>query len=85
MESVAMAYQRGLEEMMEEERKHGRLLLLCQQTTRKFGPRTAEELSVLLAQLPNPERIARAADAIVDCDSSEEFLARVREGRSGRE
>ena len=81
MESVVTAYQRGLEEMMEEER----LSLLRHMATRKFGPHTAEELPALLAHLPSPERIARAADAIVDCDSSEEFLARVREGRSGRE
>ena len=81
MESVVTAYQRGLEEMMEEER----LSLLRHMATRKFGPHTAEELPALLAHLPSPERIDRVADAIVDCDSSEEFLARVREGRSGRE
>ena len=85
MESVVTAYQRGLEEMLEEEREHGRLLLLRQLATRKFGLRTAEELSALLSHLPNRERIARAADAIVDCDSSEEFLARVREVQSGRD
>ena len=79
MESVVTAYQRGLEEMMEEER----LSLLRHMGTRKFGPHAAEELPALLAHLPSPERIDRVADAIVDCDSSEEFLARVREGQSG--
>jgi len=52
--------------------------LLHQLTVRKFGPETAAEVSRVLAADPDPERIARIAECILDCDAAEELLARVR-------
>ena len=69
----------GRLEGREEGREQGQELLLCHQATRKFGPETAGELSLLLGRFSDPEQMARVADAILDCDSSEDFIARVRE------
>ena len=83
MGTVQTAFQRGLDEMvqqgMEEGREEGQTRILQRQVTRRFGPETSSELSRLLVRFSNPEGIARAADAILDCDSGEEFLARVRD------
>ena len=46
---------------------------------RKFGQGTAEEVQRLIVGGRGRERIAWAAAAILDCDTPEEFLARVRE------
>ena len=74
----------GRREGREEGRAHGQKMgqarLLRRQVTRRFGPETAGELSRLLARRTDPGLAARAADAILDCDSAEEFLARVRQG-----
>ncbi len=43
--------------------------------TRKFGARTAERLSRVLAGIADPERLAEVADAIMDCDSDAELFA----------
>ena len=80
MGTVQTAFQRGLEEMVQQGMEQGQTRILQRQVTRRFGSETAAELSRLLLRFSNPEGIARAADAILDCDSGEEFLARVREG-----
>ena len=45
--------------------------------TRKFGAETAEQLSRVLEDIADPERLAEIADAIIDCDSDAELFARV--------
>ena len=79
MGKVMTAFERGLEEMVSRGRVEGRALMLRQMAARKFGSETADELSRLLARLPNPERFDQVASAILECGSSEEFIARVRE------
>ena len=88
METVQTAFQRGLENIDQqgfrrgrrEGQEEGRARILCRQVTRRFGPEAAGELAKLLARRKDPGLAARAADAILDCDSAEEFLARVRGG-----
>ena len=79
MGKVMTAFERGLEEMVSRGRVEGRALMLRQMAARKFGSETADELSHLLARLPDPERFDQVASAILECGSSEEFIARVRE------
>ena len=84
MGTVKTAFQRGLEDIdrqgFRRGRERGQARILHRQVTRRFGPETAGELARLLARRTDSTLAARAADAILDCDSAEEFLARVRGG-----
>jgi len=79
MGSVMTAFERGMEELVSRGRVEGQARMLRQMAARKFGSETAEELSHLLARLSDPEHFDQAARAILECGSSEEFVARVRE------
>ena len=46
--------------------------------TRKFGAETAERLTQILEDMADADRIDEVVDAIIDCDSGAELLARVR-------
>ena len=48
--------------------------------SRRFCPGTAEQLMQVLERISDPEGIALVADAVVECQTAEEFLKRVREG-----
>lgn len=62
-----------------EDIKQGRTLMLRQMAARKFGSETADELSRLLADFSDPEHVDQVASAFLECGSSDEFIARVRE------
>lgn len=79
MGRVMTAFERGLEAMVSRGRVEGRALMLREMAARKFGSETADELSSLLARLPDPERFDQVASAILECGSSGEFIPRVRE------
>ena len=72
--------QEGIEVGREQGVGVGQVRILSQQATRKFGRHTADELERVLGQTPDGERINRVAEAILDCDSPHDFLARVRGG-----
>ena len=72
-------HQEGRQEGRREGIEQGRAAVLVQLIARKFGPRTAEEVRRLIVGSSGPDRIALIAAAILDCDTREEFLARVRE------
>ena len=75
--------QKGIEEGIERERQASiqrERELVLRQVASRFGPGTAEELLPLLERISEQEDIARVADAVVECESAEEFLRRVREG-----
>ena len=79
MGRVMTAFERGMEELVSRGRVEGRTLMLRQMASWRFGSETAEELSRLLAQLSDPEHVDQAARALLECGSSEEFIARVQE------
>lgn len=63
---------KGIEEGIERERQ-----LMHRMVSRRFGPGTAEQLVPALERISDPESIAHVADAVVECDTAEEFLRRV--------
>ena len=78
-------YEDGLEEGREQGREQGRkqgrsegqVLVVRQLAIRKFGAETARRVSEALDRLSDPEEIRAVADAVVDCDTPKDFLARV--------
>ena len=50
--------------------------LIVRLAGRRFGSPVAERLAPLLGELSDQERIASVADAVVECETAEEFLAR---------
>ena len=79
MSTVVTEFQRSLDEIRQQGREQGQVAVLVQQIARKFGEGTADEVQRLLVGGPGRERIAWVAAAILDCDTPEDFLARVRE------
>ena len=51
--------------------------LVSRMVSRKFGPDTAEQLLPMLERVSDPEDMGVIADAVVECESAEEFLRRV--------
>ena len=51
---------------------------LCRMAGRRFGAAAGESLAVALADVSDPDRLARAGDCIVDSGSAGEFVAGVR-------
>ena len=75
-DGVQKGLERGLEQGLERGRAEGRALV-GRLATRKFGAETAEQLSRVLEDIADPERLADVADAIIDCGSDAELFARV--------
>ena len=74
----------GLKEGREEARKEGRAearararALLQRQAAKRFGTRTAASLTAFLEGVDDAERLAEAADWIVDCDTAADLIARL--------
>ncbi len=74
MSTVVTEFQRSLDDI----RQEGQVAVLMQQIARKFGERTAEEVRRSILGSPGRDRIALVAAAILDCETREEFLGRVR-------
>ncbi len=53
--------------------------LVFRQVSRRFGPSTAEQLQPMLARICSPEDIVAVADAVIECETAEDFLRRVGE------
>lgn len=71
-EGLEQGLEQGLERGIEHERA-----LLCRMASSRFGSAAAEHLSVSLARITDPDRLADVGDWLVHCDTGEEFLARV--------
>ena len=78
-EGIEQGREQGLEQGREQGIEQGQVAVLVQQIARKFGEGTAEEVRRLIVGRPGRDRIAWVAAAILDCDTPEEFLVRVRE------
>ena len=89
METMRVEYLRSVDRLKKRERRkgreqgraqgrdQGRVSLLRQLTDRKFGAETAETVSRLLTEATDPAYVTRVSEAILDCDTTEDFLARV--------
>ena len=79
-QGIRQGRKQGIEQGREKGIEQGRVSVLRELAARKFGPAVAEELVRLLDRTPDPERVARATEALLDCDGAEDFLARVKKG-----
>lgn len=70
-EGRAEGMERGMERGMEQQRSLVRRL-----ARRRFGADIADRIVPMLDRLSDPERITAIADAIVDCETADEFIAR---------
>lgn len=74
--------QQWLEKGIEQERRAAlerERALVLRLVTRRFGSQTADRLTPVLNQLSDSDRIVVVVDAVVECETPEEFLARARE------
>ena len=68
----------GRDEGMRQGRDEGEFTMLCQMVSKKFGQATAEELTSMLAPNTNDTLTSTLANAVIECDTPEEFLTQVR-------
>lgn len=61
----------GIEQGIRQQKRLVRRLVV-----RRFGADIADRMIPTLDQLSDPERISAIADAILDCETAEEFVAR---------
>ncbi len=64
----------GLERGLEQGRAEGRAVLLLRLASRRFGAQTARRLEARVRSM-SAEQLARVGDAVVECDTADEFLA----------
>ena len=72
-------HREGWREGRREGRHEGRRSLLRQLAIQKFGPAAAAEVSTLFDDLTDPDRIDALAGAVIECETAEDFMSRVRE------
>ncbi len=73
--------QRGLEQGLERGRAEGRAIMLLRLASRRFGARTARRLEEQVRSM-SAEQLARVGDAVVECDTAEDFLAVAGDGNA---
>ena len=78
MAELVDRFQRSLDELVQEGRHEGQVLLLRRQIARRFGDATAGQLSGLLDDLTGLDNIDRVTDALLECGTGEEFIERMR-------
>ncbi len=66
--------EQGLERGLEQGRAEGRAVLLLRLASRRFGAQTARRLEARVRSM-SAEQLARVGDAVVECDTADEFLA----------
>ena len=81
-QGIRKGREQGREQGVQQGREQGQVTILRQLTDRKFGAETAERVSRLLAGTTDPAHFSRVSAAILDCDTAEDFLARVGRTRS---
>ena len=70
-QGIERGVERGIERGIRQQRRLVRRLV-----ARRFGADIADRMVPTLDQLSDPERISAVADAILDCETAEEFVAR---------
>ena len=78
---VAEGREQGLKEGIEQERRQGieqERGLVCRLAARKFRAETERRLSALLERSTDRERLAQVGEWVIDCETEDELLDRVR-------
>lgn len=70
-------YEDGEEKGRNQGIEEGRLMLLRQQVDRKFGADAVDKLFAVSDRLLDQDQIDTLANAVIDCDTAEQLLARV--------
>ena len=68
---IEQGIERGMEQGIQQQQRLVRGLV-----ARRFGADTADRVAPKLDELSDPERISAVADAVLDCETAEEFIAR---------
>ena len=71
-------FEKGLEQGLAAQRE-----LLCRQATRKFGATAGDALFRHIADISDPDRLARIGERIIDCGTGAELLGRLNADRDG--
>ena len=71
--------EKGITQGIERGRVEGERELVQRLAVRRFGQDSAEQLVPVLDAISDPERIATIADAVLECETAEAFMARARE------
>lgn len=79
-QGIRQGHEQGIRQGRKQGIELGRVSVLRELAARKFGSSVAQELERLLGQTPDPERVAKASEALLECDATEDFLARVQKG-----
>ena len=69
--------EKGIEKGRNQGIEEGRLMLLRQQVDRKFGADAVDKLFAVSDRLLGQDQIDALANAVIDCDTAEQLLARV--------
>jgi len=80
---VAEGVQRGLAEGVERGLAQGRVALLSRQVGWRFGADVASQVTMLLADVTDVARLDEAGKWLLECDTGEALLARLRAGGGG--
>lgn len=78
-QGIEKGLERGIEKGLERGRTDGERNLVRRLASRRYGRETADQLVPILDRLSDPERIAAIADAVLECETVEEFIAQARE------
>ena len=78
---VAEGVERGLAEGVERGVAQGRVALLRRLAEWRFGTDVAGQVATLLADMTNVARLDEAGRWLLECDTGEALLARLRAGR----
>ena len=73
--------ERGIEKGIERGRTEGERALVRRLARDRFGSHAAREVSRVLDELPETAEVPDIVKTIFECETAEEFLRRVREGR----
>ena len=78
-ESQQKALQQGRQEGRQEGRQQGQLEFLLRLVRRRFGDAVAETVRTGIAAMRDPNTLDELGDWLLDCDSADAFLARLKQ------
>ena len=77
-QGLKQARQEAREEARQEGRREGQLELLIRLVRRRFGAAAADTVRADIAAMRDPSALNELADWLLDCDTAEAFLARLK-------